>query len=153
MRRADLSFAIDRERTRAQLIGEHVASVRRGCLGQGIDHNLLTTDQLDKLRTWRDARGSGRGRGLGPCGRGMGWGRGKLLGIVAALLLTGCGGSGEPPQRVLLVTFDTTRADRIGAYGYVEAETPHLDRFASESVQESAEPVDPGSEPDVAEEE
>jgi arylsulfatase A-like enzyme/tetratricopeptide (TPR) repeat protein len=35
---------------------------------------------------------------------------------------------------VLLVTLDTTRADRIGAYGYAQAETPRLDRLASEGV-------------------
>ena len=35
---------------------------------------------------------------------------------------------------VLLVTLDTTRWDRIGAYGDVTAATPHLDRLASEGV-------------------
>jgi Spy/CpxP family protein refolding chaperone len=39
--------------------------------------DLLTTNQLKNLRTWRGARGPGQGRGLGPCGRGMGWGRGR----------------------------------------------------------------------------
>jgi len=37
----------------------------------------------------------------------------------------------EPPS-VLLVTLDTTRADRVGAYGYALAETPTLDRLAAE---------------------
>ncbi|MBN1221635.1 MAG: sulfatase-like hydrolase/transferase, partial [Candidatus Aminicenantes bacterium] len=36
---------------------------------------------------------------------------------------------------VLLVTLDTTRADRIGCYGYEQAETPNLDRLASEGVR------------------
>lgn len=35
---------------------------------------------------------------------------------------------------VLLVTLDTTRADRIGAYGYAKAQTPHLDALAAEGV-------------------
>ena len=39
--------------------------------------DLLTTDQLERLKTWRGRRGPGRGRGLGPCGQGMGWGHGR----------------------------------------------------------------------------
>src|SRR5687767_5072914 len=35
---------------------------------------------------------------------------------------------------VLLVTLDTTRADRIGAYGYAKAQTPNLDTLAREGV-------------------
>lgn len=35
---------------------------------------------------------------------------------------------------VLLVTFDTTRADRIGCYGNDGIETPHLDRLANNGV-------------------
>ena len=35
---------------------------------------------------------------------------------------------------VLLITLDTTRADRIGAYGFADIETPHLDRLAAEGV-------------------
>jgi arylsulfatase A-like enzyme/tetratricopeptide (TPR) repeat protein len=35
---------------------------------------------------------------------------------------------------VLLITLDTTRADRIGAYGYAAAETPNLDRLAEEGA-------------------
>lgn len=36
---------------------------------------------------------------------------------------------------VVLVTMDTTRADRIGAYGYVDAVTPTVDGFASEGLR------------------
>jgi len=36
---------------------------------------------------------------------------------------------------VLLVTLDTTRADRIGAYGYPKAETPVLDSLARDGVR------------------
>jgi arylsulfatase A-like enzyme/predicted Zn-dependent protease len=35
---------------------------------------------------------------------------------------------------LILVTLDTTRADRLGAYGYAEARTPTIDKLASEGV-------------------
>ena len=35
---------------------------------------------------------------------------------------------------ILLITLDTTRADRLGSYGYAAAETPRLDRLANEGV-------------------
>ncbi len=37
-------------------------------------------------------------------------------------------------KNLLIVTFDTTRADRIGAYGYPKAQTPNLDRIAQNGV-------------------
>ena len=41
----------------------------------------------------------------------------------------------SPDQlNLLIVTLDTTRADRIGTYGYRADTTPHLDRLASEGV-------------------
>lgn len=39
------------------------------------------------------------------------------------------------PRNVLLITLDTTRADRIGAYGYAQARTPNLDALAREGVR------------------
>ena len=36
---------------------------------------------------------------------------------------------------LLLVTLDTTRADRIGCYGYLDARTPNLDRMATEGLR------------------
>lgn len=36
---------------------------------------------------------------------------------------------------VLLITLDTTRADRLGSYGYAAASTPNLDRLAAEGVR------------------
>ncbi len=55
---------------------------------------------------------------------------------LAALLLARQ--SVEPdaagPPNVLLITLDTTRADRLGAYGYAAARTPTLDRLAREGV-------------------
>lgn len=45
---------------------------------------------------------------------------------------------------LLIITLDTTRADRIGAYGFTDIETPNLDRLASEGVLfEQAESVAP----------
>lgn len=39
------------------------------------------------------------------------------------------------PRNVLLITLDTTRADRLGAYGYARARTPNLDALAREGVR------------------
>jgi arylsulfatase A-like enzyme/Flp pilus assembly protein TadD len=38
-------------------------------------------------------------------------------------------------DNVLLITLDTTRADRLGSYGYAGARTPHLDQLAREGVR------------------
>jgi hypothetical protein len=59
---------------------------------------------------------------------------------MAAVLALGLGlGSCRGQKRVsavgynlLVVTLDTTRADRIGAYGYARARTPRLDQLARE---------------------
>lgn len=61
------------------------------------------------------------------------------LAIGAALLLGRSGARrGRPPGAgldVLLVTLDTTRADRLGCYGYARARTARLDRLAAEGVR------------------
>jgi arylsulfatase A-like enzyme/Flp pilus assembly protein TadD len=69
----------------------------------------------------------------------------RVLGAAfaaAALIQSGCA---RPPQaasaanfNVLLITLDTVRADRLGAYGYTGVETPNLDRLASEGVRFAA---------------
>lgn len=70
---------------------------------------------------------------------------GRLLTRVAAcaagllaLLSSGCDRreSGEPQIRpsILLVTFDTLRADHLGAYGYPEPVSPHFDALAERGV-------------------
>lgn len=41
----------------------------------------------------------------------------------------------EKPPSFLLITCDTTRADRLGCYGYEKAETPNLDRIARAGVR------------------
>jgi choline-sulfatase len=38
-------------------------------------------------------------------------------------------------RHVLLITLDTTRADRLGCYGHAEAVTPHLDGLAKSGVR------------------
>jgi choline-sulfatase len=60
--------------------------------------------------------------------------------LVLLFLLSGCGGdeggkakTGSPPN-LLLITMDTTRADRIGCYGG-QVETPVLDRLAREGAR------------------
>lgn len=41
----------------------------------------------------------------------------------------------ESRLSVLLITLDTTRADRLGCYGYSKAQTPNIDWFASHGVK------------------
>lgn len=72
----------------------------------------------------------------------------RLLAIGVALSAAGfssCrGGDATPaprarssttPPSVVLITLDTTRADRIGSYGYANAATPNLDRLAGDGVR------------------
>lgn len=56
------------------------------------------------------------------------------LGLAAAVFGGGACRSRPPRPNVLLVTFDTTRADHIGAYGAAGARTPVVDRLAAEGV-------------------
>ena len=62
--------------------------------------------------------------------------------LVAAVALGGLlwrKAGARPPStarlNVLLVTLDTTRADRLGCYGHRGARTPRLDRLAAEGVR------------------
>lgn len=68
--------------------------------------------------------------------------RTALVVLVAIGCVAGCrrdsGGAAAPVGggcNVLLITLDTTRADRLGCYGYTAAETPNLDRLAAEGVR------------------
>jgi len=59
---------------------------------------------------------------------------------LVCLALSGCVNRSSqqqpaPRPNVLLITLDTFRADRIGAYGYELASTPNLDRLAREGVR------------------
>ncbi len=58
-----------------------------------------------------------------------------LIGIgIAGYWFSTRPGRQSSQVNVLLVTFDTTRADRIGCYGYERAATPALDRLARQGV-------------------
>ncbi len=60
-----------------------------------------------------------------------------FLGTLCLALLSACGDTGANGRRpnVLLITLDTVRADRLGAYGYDARDaTPNLDAFARECV-------------------
>jgi len=54
--------------------------------------------------------------------------------LVALFSLWGCGQPAPAPD-ILLITLDTTRADRLGSYGYSAAETPALDSLAETGVR------------------
>ena len=54
--------------------------------------------------------------------------------LVLILALAACSPSLPQIERVVLITLDTTRADRIGCYGYGEAHTPQLDALADQGV-------------------
>ncbi len=60
-----------------------------------------------------------------------------LVALLPALTTVGACGAGEAPgpaRRVILITCDTLRADRLGAYGNERGLTPHLDALASEAI-------------------
>ena len=62
--------------------------------------------------------------------------------LLLTVLSVGCKRDASPPPTlnaadvpsVLLITLDTTRADRIGCYGYPKAQTPVLDGLARSGV-------------------
>ncbi len=60
------------------------------------------------------------------------------LTLASALSIACTGGSSAAPSptrsNLLLITVDTTRADRLGCYGYERARTPAIDGLASEGV-------------------
>lgn len=69
----------------------------------------------------------------------VGW----LCALAGSVAAAGCGpgapaetpaGLAAPRPNLLLVTLDTTRADRLGCYGARDASTPNLDRIAREGV-------------------
>ena len=72
-----------------------------------------------------DTAGDTAGTGRGPPG--------PVAALLLLAMLTLCGaGCSRGPGRpdILLITLDTTRADRLGCYGYTNAVTPNLDGLA-----------------------
>ncbi len=56
--------------------------------------------------------------------------------MLFAIVGSGCAEARKaPPDRVVLVTIDTLRADRVGAYGDERARTPVLDTLAARGVR------------------
>jgi arylsulfatase A-like enzyme/Flp pilus assembly protein TadD len=56
--------------------------------------------------------------------------------VVFALLVPGCSlPAGSPPDRIVLVTVDTLRADRLGCYGRRDAHTANIDTVAATGVR------------------
>ena len=79
---------------------------------------MTSMDRLEGARA--RARGPWRSRDRWPC----------CWPLVAA---SGC--ARNPRWNVVVVTFDTTRADHIGCYGRAAARTPNVDRLAREGVR------------------
>ncbi len=59
----------------------------------------------------------------------------RLLRLLLPLALLPSAGFAQQPPDVFLITLDTLRADRVGAYGFQKAKTPALDRLAREGVR------------------
>lgn len=58
-----------------------------------------------------------------------------LIGAAAAGIRAVATRGAGTPRNLLLVTIDTLRADRVGAYGYAAARTPHLDALAAAGLR------------------
>lgn len=69
---------------------------------------------------------------------------GRLAVVAAALIVVGvaavaglrwsAGWRSTPPVGVVVITLDTTRADRLSPYGFTDVSMPHLERLAREGV-------------------
>lgn len=82
--------------------------------------------------------------GFGGCDRGAPSPTPAHVPASAASSASAAVASADAPDVVVLVSFDTTRADRVGAYGATSGATPTIDRFASAGVRfEQARAVTP----------
>jgi arylsulfatase A-like enzyme/Tfp pilus assembly protein PilF len=64
-----------------------------------------------------------------------------ILILFFSILFVGCKGEGKIPDltgeidyNLLIITIDTLRADRLGCYGFENAETPNIDRLVNNGV-------------------
>jgi arylsulfatase A-like enzyme len=57
-----------------------------------------------------------------------------LVAVAATLYARQAGRSESVPVGLVIVTLDTTRADRISSYGYMDVSMPALDRLAAEGI-------------------
>src|SRR5262249_34500793 len=64
----------------------------------------------------------------------QGGGLARIAALLAAASL-GCRPVAPAPDRIVLVTIDTLRADHVGCYGAAHAHTPTLARLATEGVR------------------
>jgi arylsulfatase A-like enzyme/Tfp pilus assembly protein PilF len=69
--------------------------------------------------------------------------RGVLPLLTVLALAAGCSDDSVPVQGIVLITLDTTRADRLGCYGYQHGATPNLDALARDATvfREAVAPV------------
>lgn len=67
----------------------------------------------------------------------------RLVALAVLALPSACTLHGGAPEHVLLITLDTTRADRIGCFGDRRAHTPTLDSLAAHGIRfsEASTPV------------
>jgi arylsulfatase A-like enzyme len=61
------------------------------------------------------------------------WGA-LVLALVAATGSAGCARTAPEPHGVLLISIDTLRADRLGAYGHARPTSPAIDAWAREGL-------------------
>ena len=55
--------------------------------------------------------------------------------VVFRVIRSPAGVKKDPGLNILIITLDTTRADRLGCYGYLKAGTPNLDALAAGGVR------------------
>ena len=62
------------------------------------------------------------------------WSRHLFAWLLVFLAISGCKRE-PPPPSILLITLDTTRADRLSAYGYGRPTTPNLEELVAEGTR------------------